>query len=698
MIGFKHARAINSTLDLNGPTLSTLTAPSQTSPDSETRVLTATTQATFPSDQTSRNGNTGTLGLQWHEVGVGPLTDGANISGSTTNTLTLSNLSYTTDNGREFFLQTDYVNSAYGSGLSANAFNEPFNTTNIAITLTPPPSFMTQPFGKTTEAGNEINFQCMVTIPNNTSSLFSFDWYLDGQLLVSTTQGSGLDARIIQPSGIIASARDEEVFDIDARVSTLTISNANIQQRSIYVIAKHPLGGNIQSNTVSFETVFQRSLVTYERYDSANRNLADGESRDLSAYGPIVFRKDTDASKRGICIYAPERDVDVKITMGAGKGYGRLQFIGLTQLLTNGGEGGISVFKLTLKKNEEYQIRFSAGGIPSGGSQTNTFASGNGGGSTSIYHKGSLLAVCGGGGGGGTNGDGGDGGGINVAGEVGSGTNGGSGGVVIPEGTIPIDGELGDFGEPGRINGCTKGNHYFNAGFSPCEDVGTVQYLDSAGFALSGSATILRGFKSGLAGRRNGEYSLGNQGPGGGGGVGGSAATSSGSGGGGASGYSSGNITLLPSSTLPSGTRLGGNADEQFITIEEFDPSGDQSPNIPLIQSQFFTRFLKYTITVTRSSSNLNTVTYTRRSGTGPDTITFGPTAGTNTAQVELGAVYERTTSSSSAFTGYGDNLHFRVVDRALQVSEDGVDYTDLTVSLDSGGFSGFRGQTLQFS
>ena len=516
--------------------------------------------------------------------------------------------------------------------------------------------------------------------------------------MISSTRGFGFDQRPLFPAGIEASVRDEEVFDIDARVSTLTISNANIQQRSIYVVAKHPLGGNIQSNTVSFETVFQRSLVTYERYDSANRNLADGESRDLASYGPIVFRRDPDASKRGICIYAPERDVDVKITMGAGKGYGRQgihiqEFIGLTQLLTNGGEGGISVFKLTLKKNEEYQIRFSAGAT--GGK----FASGNGGGSASIYHKASLLAVCGGGGGGGTNGDGGDGGGVNVAGEVGAGTNGGTGGAVIPEGTIPIYGELGDFGIPGRIAGCTQGRHYFNNGFSPCEDVGTVQYLDSQGNRISGSATILRGFKSGLAGRRNGEYSLGNQGPGGGGAAGGSAATSSGSGGGGASGYSSGNITLLPSSTLPSGTRLGGNPDVHFITIEEFDPLGDQSPNIPLNSNVFFTRFLKYTITVTRSSSNLNTVTYTRRSGTGPDTITFGPTAGTNTAQVELGSVYERTGSSSSAATGFDDNLHFHVeVDGSLQVSEDGVDYTALTVSLDSGRFSGSRGQTLLFS
>lgn len=697
MIGFKHARAINSTLDLNGPTLSTLTAPSQTSPDNETRVLTATTQATFPSDQTSRNGNTGTLGLQWYEVGVGPLTDGANISGSTTNTLTLSNLSYATDNGREFFLQTDYVNSAYGSGLSANAFNEPFNTTNIAITLTPPPSFRTQPFGKTTEAGNEINFQCMVTIPSNTSSLFTFDWYLDGELLLTTTPSGGLDARRILPSGITAFVRDEEVFDIDARVSTLTISNANVQQRSIYVVAKHPLGGNIQSNTVSFETVFQRSLVTYERYDSLNLNLADGESRDLASYGPIVFRRDPDASKRGICIYAPERDVDVKITMGASEGdkRRRTSFGGANI----GGEGGVSVFKLTLVKNDEYQIRFSAGG--SGGNTESGYTSA-GGGSASIYHKGSLLAVCGGGGGAGVNAGGGDGGGVNVAGEGGSGQAGGNGGTVVNEGTIPINGELGDFGVTGRIAGCTQGRYYYEQGLSPCEDIpnNPVQYLGSDGVAITGSAFITRGFKSGLAGRRNGSSAGFLEGAGGGGGIGGSAASNYGSGGGGASGYSSGNITLLSSSTLPSGTQLGGNPDVHFITIEEFDTLGDQSPNIPLDSNVFFTRFLKYTITVTRSSSNINTVTYTRRSGKGPDTITFGPTAGTNTAQVELGSVYERTGASSSAATGFGDPLQFRVVDGVLQVSEDGVDYTHLTVSLDSGSFSGFGGggQTLIFS
>ena len=54
-------------------------------------------------------------------------------------------------------------------------------------------------------------------------------------------------------------------------------------------------------------------------------------------------------------------------------------------------------------------------------------------------------------------------------------------------------------------------------------------------------------------------------------------------GGGGASGYYSSQVELLSSSTLPNGTRLGGNDDVAFICVEAYNSSldGQQEPCIP---------------------------------------------------------------------------------------------------------------------
>ena len=737
MIGFKHARAINSTLDLNGPTLSLEEGLVVQSTSATQRVIFALPNATFPSDQTSRNGNTGTLSLQWHEVGVGPLTDGKTpsgsfITGSTTDTLTLFNLSYEGDNGRQFFLQIDYINSAYGSGLTGNAFNEPFNTPIVTISVPSEPYFQSQSQmkGQSTEIGNSIKFGVLANVNDGTSSLFKFDWYLDGQLVAFTPEPGVEYAPILLPDGIRVSSTDQELYaggTFAGRQSLLTISNDKEGDRVIHCIAKHP-NGNIQSIDARFQTVITRAVVAYEQY-GFDFGIHDSEERDLRSYGPIVFRRDPVARLRNVCIYAPERDVDVKITMGGAKGTdtnssfrtGENTFGTRT---TFGGEGGVSVFKLTLKKNEEYQIRFSTGGetgpvnlVTNEGFTVFGIGigpdDGHGGGSAAIYHKASLLAVCGGGGGAGTFFDGGNGGGINVGGSNGQGRRGGGEGAsvspnlaILPTSLSPIE---GFWEEPGRISRCTVGEFY-SLEFSPCQDVGTVPYRDHLGNIYTGSANILRGYKSGPNGRRNGQWTFEYVGAGGGGVIGGGASDRMGDGGGGGSGYGSGNITLLSSSTLPSGTQLGGNPDVHFITIEEYDPNDDQKPNIPLATfgaRPYFSTFLKYTFIVTRSSSpTFNTVTYTRQSGTGPDQITFGPTAGTNTSQVELGAVYERTGTTSRREPAFEGDLRFRVVDGALQVSEDGVDFTLLTVSLDSGSFSGSdpqkfngdEGQTLIFS
>ena len=49
----------------------------------------------------------------------------------------------------------------------------------------------------------------------------------------------------------------------------------------------------------------------------------------------------------------------------------------------------------------------------------------------------------------------------------------------------------------------------------------------------------------------------------------------------GGSGYSNGEVTLLVSDTLPTGTQVGGNDDTAFISIEATSVASDNEPVIP---------------------------------------------------------------------------------------------------------------------
>jgi hypothetical protein len=57
----------------------------------------------------------------------------------------------------------------------------------------------------------------------------------------------------------------------------------------------------------------------------------------------------------------------------------------------------------------------------------------------------------------------------------------------------------------GRVLGCTKGgtapgnSYWLNRGFSPCQDVGTVQFVNADGVVITNSAFINRGHKVGYA-------------------------------------------------------------------------------------------------------------------------------------------------------------------------------------------------------
>ena len=71
--------------------------------------------------------NTGTITYQWFEQKVGGdvrLQDGANITGTATTTLTLSNIFSSANNGRDFYQEVSYTPGP----TTGNAINEPLKS------------------------------------------------------------------------------------------------------------------------------------------------------------------------------------------------------------------------------------------------------------------------------------------------------------------------------------------------------------------------------------------------------------------------------------------------------------------------------------------------------------------------------------------------------------------------------------------
>ena len=240
----------------------------------------------------------------------------------------------------------------------------------------------------------------------------------------------------------------------------------------------------------------------------------------------------------------------------------------------------------------------------------------------------------------------------------------------------------------GRLSGCTIGGTSFR-NFEPCQDVGTgVVFRNNAGDTMSSTTStstgpITRGYKAGQGHRNNGGAGSGNGG-GGGAGARGGEGTSSNRGGGGASGYYSSEVELLSSSTLPNGTRLGGNNDVAFICIEAYSASDDQEPCIPPNSGQSTDR-RTVTWNISRSAGDRNTVTFSKERGNGPNSITFGPNGGSITTDIYRGAVYNRSSSTASG----GRGLSFKLSGNTLQLDDNlDQDFNDLQVTPNLGQFT----------
>ena len=591
-------------------------------------ILSGIATAKFPDSQTEKNTNTGEINYRWYEDGVGALSDSSNIVGSATTTINISGLSFN-DNGRKFFLRADYTPSAYGSIGAAkstpNAYNEPLDFSTFTLGIAPSIVIVTQPEDSTVVQNIDTTFSVTASIQDGSNDSLTFDWQYNGQSL------SGTFSNLIKSQA--------ETTTTSGRQSILTIRNSTVElSRISCIISNTNASSPISTKTANLDVSASRIFIKWEKFGNATRT-EQGE-RNLAASGPFTARALADNLHRTIQMWSPEKDIDVKITMGGAGG----------RTLSNhrGGEGGISVFKMTLKQNTEYTVKLGVhsfqGGGPRGGNN-------GGGGLAVIYEKARVLAVCGGGGGAGTNGRGGDGGGLNIAGESAP-SGGGFGGAFIGRDELPTYGftqagrtGIRDFDNDnsgsGRLSGCTIGKYWNEQGKSPCDDLGNnVEFLTSQGATYSPTTGIERGYKVGQGHRNNGGAGSGN---GAGGGAGARGGQGSGQqGGGGASGYYTSQTTLLLSTELPGGTTIGGNADVAFISVEVYDQSldGNQEPLIPPASGLPLSAERTVTWTVRRDAALRSEVTFRKESGVGPDKITWGPNGGNQTSQISAAAVY----------------------------------------------------------
>ena len=653
-------------LDLNGPVLSFATQPVGTSCSVASGIATfiGIATATFPPTQTERETNTGELAYRWYvgssALSDGTLADGTSATGTGTTTLTLSGLTSPLTNTAGVFLRVGYDPSAYGVGTgksTPNAVNEPLDSNTVNVTVFPTISIDTQPQNTTVVEDVATTFSVDASTSDGSTGL-GYQWYLNSNEISGATS------------------------------STLSITRPDPGLDKVYCAVSHPTAqpGIVTTTEANLDVASARTFIQWEKIGNGARQ--EQGSRDLATAGPFSERARTNINARIVQIFSPEKDIDVKVTLGAAAGANRNG--------NRGGEGGISVFKMTLKQNTEYTVKlginYFQGGGPRGGIN-------GGGGLAVIYEKARVLAVCGGGGGAGGNGRGGDGGGCNVKGEDAPGT-GGFGGAHVAVDTLPPTGitqagrtGLQDFDNnssgSGRLSGCTIGKYWNEQGKAPCEDIGTgVPFRNNVGGIMSDTThtttgPITRGYKTGQGHRNNGGAGSGN---GAGGGAGARGGQGSGQqGGGGASGYYSSQVELLSSSTLPNGTRLGGNADVAFICVEAYSANADQEPCIPPASGAPQAAERTVTWSVSRNAGDSNTVTFSRQSGSGPSAITFGPNGGNITTQISSGAVYTRTGSTASG----GRGLSFRLSGNTLQLDDNfDNDFNDLQITPSIGRFT----------
>ena len=495
MIGFKVFRNTPTTIDLNGPILSFLEQP--------VGITTIESTASFTGIVTSTPVGTGHLSYQWYEVGVGAVGSASTAEVGIGTTLTVTGLVDPDDSGRQFYLESSYVASAYGSSpitagtarSTGNALNAPLNSDTVTLGIAPTISITTQPGIATVVTDANASFGIAATVTDGTINNLTYRWQEDGSDLSDSTTVAG------------------------SATTSLTISSATVGVSTIRCVVSHPSASNspLNSNTVDFNVVLPtaRKILYIEEFDvnatlhsTQEVDLVDGDLEIIPDQTGIAV---TSNWNRIYSIYAPEDDVSVKITLEAAAGEDA------TGQLSAAEEGGTSTFNLTLEQGQEYVANLGAAIWPSGGFAPND-TNGAGGGGSFFYRGGELLVACGGGSGGSSSGTptAGSGGGI------------GANPTLTNEGVYA--GNTTNFSDAinnttgGRVSACTIGDFWQTQGIAPCASIGSTTFFtgkDGQKTANFNNSTVIRGYKAGLNYQFNAGNGIGAGAGGGGGALGG---------------------------------------------------------------------------------------------------------------------------------------------------------------------------------
>tara|TARA_Y100001970_G_scaffold182265_1_gene221764 strand:+ start:1290 stop:3383 length:2094 start_codon:yes stop_codon:yes gene_type:complete len=319
-----------------------------------------------------------------------------------------------------------------------------------------------------------------------------YQWKVNGENAVSI-----LDARTVSGSNS----------------NTLTINDTNAGIHTVACSISYPGAVNspLLSNVVTYDAAgadVSRSVLHLEEFD-VNADLystkvvnLEDEALEITPSTDITVTSDWN---RIYSINAPEEDITVKITLkgAAGSSIGS----------RSGGQGGVSVWTMTLTRQQEYVVNLGAAIWPSGGAAA---GGGNGGGGSFFYRGGELLVACGGGGGGGTteNGENGWGGGI------------GNNPVLTSTGSYPSGLSIANATERwgGRVASCTIGDYWATQGIAPCVSIGSTQFFTGKDGQKSTSiftTPVTRGYKAGLNYQFNGGNGVNGGGGAGSGAIGG---------------------------------------------------------------------------------------------------------------------------------------------------------------------------------
>ena len=169
------------------------------------------------------------------------------------------------------------------------------------------------------------------------------------------------------------------------RTPNLTIRTDTLGLNQIKCIITHPTACNspVITRTANFTVVQARNLFNYEFVDD-NGNFFGLASQVIGSTNPLRFDADPSNPNRSISLYCLEKDIRARVTLAGGAGASRNGFVG--------GQGGLSIFEYTFRRDLEYVIKI--------GSQNNLTGGSNGGGAGAfLYEKARIIAICGGGGG-----------------------------------------------------------------------------------------------------------------------------------------------------------------------------------------------------------------------------------------------------------------------------------------------------------